>query len=221
MLTLMGQLSWVPPGQTGVFMAVNYQDTYGLRSNWSKVSGGLLGFGNCSQARLTDAEVVTEIAASTCPGDTDATSSTCPLPTLQPNATAFVGAIGTVETSNLTAIGAPSVTYPNSDLAITFLVSSTSGTCLVPISSDAPTCACVAGATWNPTDTTCACNDKDQGIINGQCVSETCPPGDGWIEKGSVFQCIPSGVPGDLQIRLYYRQRPSWPDQIPLQASKW
>jgi hypothetical protein len=191
MLTLMGQLSWVPPGQPTAYATV-LPDTYGLGSHWSTVSGGLLGFGNCSQAQFTNAEVVTEVTASTCPGDTDASSSTCLPPTLQPNAVAFVGGTGTVETSNLMAIGTPSaVTFPNSDLATTVLVSSTSD-CLVPLSGSASTsmCACPAGATWNPGSETCACNDKGEGIINGRCMSETCPPGDGWVINANGFQCL-------------------------------
>lgn len=68
--------------------------------------------------------------ASTCPGDTDGTSPVCAPPTLQPNASAFVGGTGTVETNNLTAIGSPSVSFPNSDLVVTNMRATTSGSCL-------------------------------------------------------------------------------------------
>ncbi len=128
-LALVAQLSWVPPGAANAYAVVT-DDTFGLRGNWNQVSGGLLGLGNCSQAQLTSAQVVTEVAASTCQGDTDATSPTCPSPVLQPNATAFVGGTGTVETSNLQAVGTPAVTFPNADLAVTSLVSSTTGNCV-------------------------------------------------------------------------------------------
>jgi len=128
-ISLVAQLSWVPPGTTNLYAFVA-PDTYNLGSNWSAVSGGLLGLGNCSQAQLTQAQVVTEIAASTCVGDTDATSPTCPPPLLQPNANVFTGGIGTVETSNLVAVGTPAISYPNDDLAVTSQVSSTSGNCV-------------------------------------------------------------------------------------------
>jgi YVTN family beta-propeller protein len=49
---------------------------------------------------------------------------------------------------------------------------------------------CPAGATRNPGSATCICNDKSEGIVNGQCVSETCPPGDGYIINANGFQCI-------------------------------
>jgi hypothetical protein len=212
-LTLMGQLSWVPSGQTPVFMAVNFADMYGLGSNWSEVSGGLLGFGNCSQAQLTDAQVVTQIAASTCPGDTSATSSTCAPPTLQPNATAFVGGTGTVETSNLTAIGTPSVAYLNSDLAVTYLVSSTSGTCLAPISGDAPAsmCSCPASATWSPTYATCVCSGQGEGIINGRCVNETCPPGYGVVIGGNEVSCFKLSCPASCHFGCLIANIPPGP----------
>jgi hypothetical protein len=119
--------------------AVVAQDTYGLASNWSAVSGGLLGLGDCSQAQLTNAEVATQVTASTCPGDTAATSPTCSPPTLPLNAS--VGppiGIYTLETNNLAAIGIPAVTYPNSDLAVSSLLSSTSGSCLPDVQSPFP-----------------------------------------------------------------------------------
>ena len=107
-------------------------DSFSLANGWNAVEGGLLGYGACSQAQLTSAEVVTQVAASTCAGDTTATSPTCAPPTLQPNASASVGSIGTVETNNLTPIGSPSVGYPNTDLAVTSMTATTSGGCLGP-----------------------------------------------------------------------------------------
>ncbi len=128
-LTLVAELSWVPAGQPNQY-AVTSADTYGLAAGWSQVSGGLLGIGSCSQAQLTSAEVVTQIVTSTCSGDTQTGSSVCPPPTLQPNAAVIEGGNGTVETNNLTAVGSPSVGYPNTDLAVTNLTATTSGTCL-------------------------------------------------------------------------------------------
>jgi hypothetical protein len=130
-LKMVAQISWVGPGDPNVFAVVD-DDTYDMADSWSEVGGGLLGIGNCSEAKLTNAEVVTQVAASTCASDTTATSATCSPPALQPNASAFEGAIGTVETNNLTAIGSPSVAYPNVDLAISSQTATTSGGCLGP-----------------------------------------------------------------------------------------
>jgi hypothetical protein len=105
-------------------------DIHGLAGHWSAVSGGLLGFGNCSQAQLTNAEIFTQAVASTCAGDIDATSPTCPPPALQPFAHAFTSGTGTAETNNLTAVDQPSVTYLNSDLVVANLRSTTTGNCL-------------------------------------------------------------------------------------------
>jgi len=130
-LTLVADLSWVPNGQPTQYSVVS-ADTYGLAGAWSQVSGGLLGLGSCSQAQLANAEVATQIATSTCPGDTQTLSPVCAPPTLQPNASVFIGSTGTVETNNLTAIGTPSLSYPNTDLAVTNITATTSGTCLGP-----------------------------------------------------------------------------------------
>lgn len=130
-LTLVGSLSWVPNGQPNTY-AVVADDTYNLASSWSQVSGGLLGMANCTQAQLTNAEIVTQVAASTCTGDTQAGSPVCSGPTLQPNASVFIGGIGTIETNNLTAIGTPSLSYLNSDLAVSNITATTSGSCLGP-----------------------------------------------------------------------------------------
>ena len=132
-LSMVAELSWVPSGQSNQYLLKGVPDTFGLNGNWSQVSGGLIGFGACSQAQFTNAEVITQTVASTCVGDTDATSPTCAPPTLQPNASAFVGSNGTVETNNLTSIGGtPSVSYPNSDLAVASMTATTSGSCLGP-----------------------------------------------------------------------------------------
>ncbi len=130
-LTMVAQLSWVASGQPNQFAVVD-NDKFGLATHWNAVSGGLLGEGNGSQAQFTNAEVFTQAVASTCAGDTDATSPVCAPPTLQPSATAFQGGTGTVETNNLTAIGAPSLTFLNSDLVVANVRARTSRNCLGP-----------------------------------------------------------------------------------------
>jgi hypothetical protein len=130
-LKMVAEISWVGSGDPNQFAVVD-NDTYDMADSWSEVGGGLLGIGNCSEAQLTNAEVVTQVAASTCADDTTATSATCSPPQLQPNVSAFEGSIGTVETNNLVAIGSPSVAYPNVDLAISSLTGTTSGGCLGP-----------------------------------------------------------------------------------------
>jgi hypothetical protein len=96
------------------------------------MSGGLLGFGNGSQAQLTNAEVVTQVLASTCTGDTQSGSLICAPPTLQPSGSVFVGSIGTVETNNLTASGTPTLSYLNADLEVSNSTPTTTGGCLGP-----------------------------------------------------------------------------------------
>jgi hypothetical protein len=84
------------------------------------MSGGLLGLGGGSQAQLTNAEVITQVLASTCVNDTQADSPIFAPPTLQPNGTVFIGGTGTVETSNLTPTTIrPSLAYLNADLPST------------------------------------------------------------------------------------------------------
>jgi hypothetical protein len=129
--TMTAQLSWLPSGQPNTY-AVTATDTFDLAHNWSRVGGGILGMGNCTQAQFTDAEVVTQVLASTCTGDTQADSPVCAGPTLQPDVSVGIGALGTLETNNLTNVGSPSVTYLNSDLAMSTVTGTTSGSCLGP-----------------------------------------------------------------------------------------
>ncbi len=130
-ISIVAALSWVAAGQPNIY-AVTANDTYGLTGNWTAVGGGILGEGNCSQAQFTNAEVVTLVAASTCAGDTQATSSTCSPPTFEANASVFIGAEGTIETNNLTNIAAPTLGWPNVDLAVSNVTGTTSGSCLGP-----------------------------------------------------------------------------------------
>ena len=99
------------------------------------MSGGLLGLGNGSQAQLTNAEVVTQVLASTCAGDTQAGNLICAPPILQPAGSVYVGGTGTVETDNLTAVGVPTLSYLNSDLEVSNVTATTSGSCLGPAGS--------------------------------------------------------------------------------------
>ena len=130
-ISMEGALTWVQSGQPNIYGVVA-ADSFGLAQGWSQVSGGILGMGVCSQAQLTNAEAVTQIAMSTCTGDTQADSPTCAPPTLQPNATVATGGNGTVETSNLIAETTPSLSYLNSDLVISNQTATTSGGCLGP-----------------------------------------------------------------------------------------
>jgi hypothetical protein len=130
-LSIVAELSWVPSGQPNQY-AVVANDANGLAGNWTAMSGGLLGLGSGSQAQLTNAEVVTQVLASTCASDTQAGSPICAPPTLQPNGTVYVGGTGTVETNNLTAVGTPTLSYLNPDLQVSNVTATTSGTCLGP-----------------------------------------------------------------------------------------
>lgn len=130
-LSMVASLSWVQSGDSNIY-GLTTNDTYGLAAGWSVVSGGILGEGACSQAQFTNAEAITQVLASTCAGDTQPDSPTCPPPTFQPNASVSIGPLGTVETNNLTAVGQPSLAFLNSDLAVSNLTATTSGTCLGP-----------------------------------------------------------------------------------------
>src|SRR5208282_3387881 len=115
-LSMVASFSWLPGGpQT---FAVTTADTLGLTGNWSEVSGGILGQGDCSQAQFSDTEVLTQIQASTCQGDTQQSSPVCANAAIQPGAFASINPVGTVETSDLTAVGQPAVAFLNADLAV-------------------------------------------------------------------------------------------------------
>ena len=128
-LSMVADLSWVPDGQPNQFAVVS-NDANGLVGNWTAMSGGLLGIGNGSQAQLTNAEVVTQVLTSRCVNDIQAGSPICAPPTLQPNGGVFLGGTGTVETSNLIAIGTPTLNYLNADLDVSNITATTSGACL-------------------------------------------------------------------------------------------
>jgi hypothetical protein len=132
-LSIVASMSWVAPGQP-TYYATTVADTYGLAGNWSSVGGGILGFDNCGQAQFTNAEVVTQLAASTCQGDTDATSPVCAPPSFDDSAESFLANApqNTLESNNLTNIGQPTLAWPNADLAVSNVTATTSGSCLGP-----------------------------------------------------------------------------------------
>jgi hypothetical protein len=130
-ISIVAALSWVAPGQPTTY-ATTFKDTYGLSGQWNSVGGGLIGLGNCSQAQFTSAEVVTQVAASTCANDTLATSTVCAPPTFQPNASVYFSGDGTAESNNLTNTGAESLGWVNADLAVSNATATTSGSCLGP-----------------------------------------------------------------------------------------
>ena len=130
----------------GLYAVVD--DDPGLAGHWWAANGGIMGKFNGSAAQFTNAEVLTTIAASNCPGDTSATGVTCPSLTAlsAANATSFVSDICsldtcTVESDNLTVIHDPALTFPNSNLVVTQILSSDyapSGTpaCLAGLNDD-------------------------------------------------------------------------------------
>ena len=132
-LSMVAELSWVQPGQPNQF-AVVAPDMFGLAGTWTQMSGGLLGYGNGSGAVMTNAEVVTQVLASTCPGDTQAGSPICAPPALQPNGIVYIGSnnggYGTAETNNLKSWGQATLSYLNPDLMLGNVTGSTSGSCL-------------------------------------------------------------------------------------------
>src|SRR5262249_24071916 len=130
-LTAVAQFSWVQNGQPNQYSVV-FPDTYGLGKSWNTVSGGMIGRASCSQAQFTNASVITQSRASTGAGDTEATSPICAPPVLQPNATAFLGSVGTAESNNLVATGTASLAFLNQDLAVSNVTATTSGSCLGP-----------------------------------------------------------------------------------------
>jgi hypothetical protein len=130
-LDMVAQLSWTKPGDPTHYAVVT-GDEFGLAPNWTQFDGEVVGMGCGGIATFTNTSVVTRMAVSSCPGDTQAGSPTCAPPDLQPNVTVGAGT-STGETSNLTAFaGAPAVSYLNNDLAIVNQSSSTSGMCIDP-----------------------------------------------------------------------------------------
>jgi hypothetical protein len=129
-LTMVAEMSWVPDGDATHY-AVVVADDIGLAGNWLSNNGSMLGMGGCSQAQFANTELLTRLAVSSCAGDTQATDPTCPGAGLDPNVV-IKNNSGTAETNNLTAVAAPSVSFPNRDLAVANYISTTSGACFGP-----------------------------------------------------------------------------------------
>jgi hypothetical protein len=116
-------LPWAEGGASTPWAAVA-GDTYDLADNWTEVSGAVLGFGNGSALTFSSADLWTEIAASTCPADTNPYAnipSSCPLqPLFYPFAqVSQPQGASTMETNNLVSPpSSPVITWPNNDLAL-------------------------------------------------------------------------------------------------------
>jgi hypothetical protein len=109
----------------------------GLTGHWTNVTGGMLEEGGSSEALFTDAEVATQVMASSCPGDTSPGGTLCPGPGLTLSNVAIQTLTQTQETNNLTLMQQPVVSFPNADLVTTEVLMSTNGsgtaaTCVVP-----------------------------------------------------------------------------------------
>jgi hypothetical protein len=128
------------PNQIAGLYAMTVDDLHGLSGHWHAVTGGMMGKGASSNAEFKDSEVMTLIAASSCPGDTSGSGPTCPSQELSTTNTQFIGRTPglhyTSETDNLMPVRAPSLNYPNANLAVTEVFSST----YVPTGSANATC---------------------------------------------------------------------------------
>ena len=151
MLGLVAQFSWVsstdsiPTAKSNVpnlvpgLYAVVTPDT-GLAGNWTSVRGSLVGEGGGMKAMFSNGELLTRIAASSCPGDVSASGPTCPgQPALTPSNVQFISNstdFDTGESNNLTLVSASALTFPNADLVVTDILASTN----VPSGSSTATC---------------------------------------------------------------------------------
>jgi hypothetical protein len=123
------------PNQIVGLYATTTDDVYLLQGHWFGLSGGIMGKGSSSHADFSNAEVMTRAAASNCPGDTSARGPTCPTQTPLPQSNlSFMDNVRTPsvrttsETDNLTLVGTPILTYPNANLVVTEILSSTTST---------------------------------------------------------------------------------------------
>lgn len=204
-LGIVVQYSMIPDGiatdvagvnQTPGLYAVTVDDQYGLAGNWTYVTGGIMGRGAGSAASFHDAEVMTVVSASNCPGDTTPGDPTCPsLPALTGSNSRYVsipgGEVGrpigyTTETNNLVLARDPVVSYPNANLVVTSMFSSTN----VPAGNPPPApgstgAACLAGEQYHVFI-------KDAVGDNGGTPSSS---GYGtWWESPDIF-LLPAGAP--------------------------
>jgi hypothetical protein len=122
-------------------------DDPGLVGHWWAANGGMMGKIGGSNAEFTNGEVLTTIAASNCLGDTSATGVTCPaVAQLSTGNTTFVDDYSTLkngytaETDNLNKIRSSALIFPNRNLVVTQLLSTsvngTPPTCLASLKDD-------------------------------------------------------------------------------------
>jgi hypothetical protein len=148
-VAVVAQFSWVssqdvvPTSETDVpnripgLYAVVAPDLYGLAGNWTDVTGGILGIDGGQSANFTNAEVLTRVVASNCPGDVSASGPTCPgAPTLSSSNVSFtVSPDSTKETDNLNLVQQPALAFPNANMVTTEVLGSTA-----PTSGNLSTC---------------------------------------------------------------------------------
>jgi hypothetical protein len=74
--------------------------------------------------------------------------------------------------------------------------------------------ACPVNARWDERSATCGCYFKNEGIVNGKCVSvsATCPRGDGYIVTANGPQCVPlPKCPSDCKFGCLIDNVPPFP----------
>jgi hypothetical protein len=135
MIAMVAQYSWIgantaaaqatEPFQLPGLYAIVTPDKFGLTGQWTETVGGILGVGGGAGANFGDAEVMTRVMVSSCPGDVLPTGPTCPGPTLSSTNVQSAQDGVTGESDNLTLIQPSTVTFPNEDLAVTEILSST------------------------------------------------------------------------------------------------
>lgn len=154
LIGMVAQFSWVssqdvqPTTETALpnripgLYAVVTPDQYGLANSWTNVAGGIMGAFNGTQSNFSNAEVVQRYAVSNCQDDTSAAGPTCPSQTALTSTDVQYQVDGTsAETNNLLLVPTPVVSFPNRNLAVTELVSSTTnagsgnGACLAGLSN--------------------------------------------------------------------------------------
>jgi hypothetical protein len=151
LVATVAQFSWVSsqdvlpatataaPNRVPGLYAVVTADQYDLANRWTNVGGGMMGAYNSASANFANAEVLHRFAVSNCQGDVSASGPVCPSGTaLTPANVQFQVDATSGEKNNLFRVGTPGVAFPNRNLAVTQVVSSTSnagGTCLASLSN--------------------------------------------------------------------------------------
>jgi hypothetical protein len=174
-------------------------DTYGLGGRWYDLNGGVFGAGGGSSAEFTNAEVWTQLAASSCQGNTGSAVDPCPAsPGLQGNVSFDIYYSLTAENTNLAYVCAPSANvftpsqttgnnlneiFPNPHYAAATYILSTSSTagCTAPSAG-----GCVA-----PSHVFVRDHDNDHGA------TPSTLGGAVFYESPDIF-LVPHGSPVDL-----------------------